>query len=578
MPDCERCGIFCKTVKSLVKHQKTTKLCQKYQDVIFVCRRCNFNTKGIKNIETHSDTCTGENMTQNPLAEIIRLKQNIEDEKRLLVIRHTQLESKVKNREITIMNLQLKLKFEQMKNKIYADIIQTQTDIHLENIIDEHENEIHVYNFERGNIPIVVHDFVEQQDVTETLIINPPKPKQSPTKKPVKKKKNSIVQEENFEIVADDEEEKKEPKKTYRTVKEYIKTSEEQLDTKLQEDVARVDKVIDKIVYDNFDVSHKDINEQIETLFVQIKESRKYTASLFSIKNLRKKLMGKLNLEEYKSLLFSHINRLEELFLFKKYNQKKIVTTISKALTPLDMRLAHYEGYTNVPIEIDDVQLFGMALDIFVEHQKQFIPYNNTVFHTNVKNYGLSLFELKSCIKRCIINRYGFQNVIYLPRPKSTLKDPYSFYTLISNSPTKRCWKMECRLEDFTTDFIGNVLPFCVSLFRKIYKDVFSDNDYRSDYMNKSLITEFDCEQLLQNIILLSKPMQLCKMIHDIIVSECTFTTTEYDKFDLYGDDKLQQKRFSTIQDDEDESCDVIKQLFDNINQQDCKEVIYNHF
>jgi hypothetical protein len=73
----------------------------------------------------------------------------------------------------------------------------------------------------------------------------------------------------------------------------------------------------------------------------------------------------------------------------------------------------------------------------------------------------------------------------------------------------KRCWKMECRLEDFSTDFADNVLPYCISLFRKIYKDVFEDNIYRPDYMTKSQILEFDCEQLVQNIILLAQPIKV---------------------------------------------------------------------
>ena len=47
------------------------------------------------------------------------------------------MESKIKKNEMDIMNLQLKLQFERMKNKIYTQIIQSQTNIKLENIIQE---------------------------------------------------------------------------------------------------------------------------------------------------------------------------------------------------------------------------------------------------------------------------------------------------------------------------------------------------------------------------------------------------------------------------------------------------------
>ena len=185
------------------------------------------------------------------------------------------------------------------------------------------------------------------------------------------------------------------------------------------------------------------------------------------------------------------------------------------------------------------------------------------------------MFELRECVERCLINKYGFQNIIYLSRPKSSIKDPYSFYTLEKIKEDKRCWKMECRLEDFSIDFTDNVLPYCISLFRKIYKDVFEDNIYRPDYMTKSQILEFDCEQLVQNIILLAQPISLYKMFHELIISKSTFTSTESDKFNLYGDDKLQQKRFESNTNDSDEdTCQIIKRLFDGISHDDAVNLL----
>lgn len=560
MSDYKICEIYDKPLKNL-SNQKIAKNCEKWKHIILVCRKCNLIIKDIKNIEPHLEKCTIEN--------IIKEKQHIEDIKLIT--------EKNRKKDVTIMKLQLQ--YEKMKNKIYENIIKSQTDINFENIIKENTDEVHIFNFENGKIPIVVHDFIEN---TKNYIIEIPK-----------HKKKRVIIDENTEFIIDEDEndinhnpkpekiqkekqkEKQEnKKKLYRKVKQYITTSEKEFDNKLKEDVVRVDKKIDKIVYENFDVSHKEITDSLEQLFETVINSRTYTVSLSSIRQKRKKLLGKLSLNDYTVLVNEHNKRLESIFESRNYSKKKINKIVLSSLTPLDMRLTYYSGYTNVNIEVDEVQKFGLALEILIEHEKQFVPYNKDIFFNNIKNYSISLFELRDCIERCLVNRYGFQNVIYINRPNSTSSDPFSFYTLASSSGEIRKWKMACRLEDFSTDFTDSVLPYCINLFRKIYKDVFNDNIYRKDYMCKSQITEFDCEQLIQNIIILAQPMLLCKIFQDIIKTKCTITPTEFDKFDLYGDDKFQQKRFISTKDNDYDICQVIKRLFDDIDTENVTHII----
>jgi hypothetical protein len=598
MPDCEKCGLLCRSIKALTKHQKSGKYCQKYKDVDFVCRKCNFITDSIKTIEEHITVCK--------LEPIIN---TFEEQK---------------NKDMLISNLQLRIKFENMKNSIYTNIIKTHTSINIDNIIQEHTNEIHIFNFNNGNIPLVVHDFNNKK---ENYILKPTKIKKTticekdidditkptkikktticekdindvtkPTKikktticekdidditKPTKTKKTTICEKDIDDITKPTKTKKTticdvtkpDKKTTYRSIKGNIKTSEKELGCQLKEHVVEVDKEIDQIVYNNFDVSYKDITESIEKLFEYIKDNRVYTVSLTSIRKLRKKLLGKITLEEYTILLLDHINKLKVIFSDRKYSINKIRKIISTTLTPLDTRLVFYDGYVDINIEIDDVQKFGLALEILTEHKKQFIPYNKNDLFTNIKNYSISLFSIGDCIERCMNNRYGFNNIIYIDRPNSSSKDPYSFYSL-EKVNDKRYWKMECRMEDFSIDFSDNVLPYCISLFRRIYKDVFSDNIYRPDYMNKSQIMEFDGEQLIQNIILMAQPMSLCRILHGIIIEKSTFTPTESDKFNLCGDDKLQQKRFISTIDSDDETCQVIKRLFDGISTIDAMTII----
>ena len=459
--------------------------------------------------------------------------------------------------ELTILNLQLNLQYEQMKNKIFTEIIEKQIDIKLEDIIKESGKKININDFIHGNTQILLNQTQEPLK----------KPKKKPKKKIEEENELVIEIEEGVEIPTDI----KSSKPTFRRVKDYIKTSEKELNTKLKEDIVKVEKKLEEIVYNNFDVSQKEIKEHIEDLFIQLQNNRVYTSTLNTMKDLRKKLLGKINLEDYISLVVSHVKRLDDLFSNKKYNTKKINKIISGSLTPLDSRLIHYEGYIDISIEVDELQKFGLVLGILVHHDKNFVPYDKQLFFKNIKNYGLSLFELPECIQRCLVNIYGCHNIIYVNRDNSKqISDPYSFYILDNVKDSNRLWKMECRLEDFTLDFINSLLPYCIHLFRTIYKDVFTDNIYRPDYIYKSQITEFDCEQLLQNIILLSKPNLLFKTLQQIIINNCTFTITEIDKFDFHGDDKLQQKRLAKAIDKDEDIYEVFKRLFDQISIDDC--------
>jgi len=595
--ECEKCGSFFETSKLLTKQQKKSK---QYQDIIFVCKRCNFHTKSI---QTHLQEYEGTNNINDPFDDIIKQSNKADDEKKILKIRSTQMEYKIKKFEMNIMNLELKLQFERMKNKIYTQIIQSQTNIKIDDLIQEFDDEVHIFNFKNGNIPIIIHDFVNEEKKTEKIILDNIRPvKKSNQKVKKKKEKNKKVKNSNRELQFVIEEEsrngdtinessnrefdckknneekshkKKKKKKTYRKVNEYIKTTKEALEDKLQQDIERVDKEIGEIVYNNFDVSYKEITDEIDKLMTKIENSRVYTYNLNTIKKKRNKLLGRLSLEKYTSLITSHVNKLTDIFKTKNKSRKDITKSIKKSMSPLDMRLVFYEGYINSTIEIDDVQRFSMALDILTDCKKQFVIYNKFDLFKNIKNYGLSLFEIGICFERCIINRYGYNNIIYTPKSKSDLKDPYSFYSLETIDSGNRCWKMECRLEDFTNDFIDNILQYCINLFRNIYRDVFNDNIYRSDYMGKSQVTEFDCEQLLLNIISLSKPMELCKNFQQIIIAKSTFTPTETDKFNFHADDRLQQKRFKKPKDDRESIERIIKMLFDNINSNDIDQLLY---
>ena len=68
--------------------------------------------------------------------------------------------------------------------------------------------------------------------------------------------------------------------------------------------------------------------------------------------------------------------------------------------------------------------------------------------------------------------------------------------------------------------------------------------------------------------------MALCKIFQGIITSKCIFTATESDKFNLYGDDTIQQKRFASTRDIDEDVCCIIKTIFDDISTDDAMNIV----
>ena len=646
MPNCDRCGKYCQSSKYLVTHQRTAQYCLKYQNVLFMCIRCGYRTKGIKNIDDHITTCT-EGGSKNVLEKIDEEKRLFQAEKRLFHIKKTQFEKKEKQYEMETFQLRMELKYEKMKNIIFEQIIENCTDIKIDDLVQIKESAIHLFNYKNGNIPVVVHDFfhegerieykLEADDVkvkekkSEAVKVKEKKPetvkvkeKKSEAVKVKEKKPETVkVEEKKSEAVKVEEkkpetvkvEEKKSEavkvkekkpetvkkvkvrkrmkndkkvkirkktikksgassssKKIYRSVESIVKLAKEDPALILEANIDSVDSKYGKIIYDKFDVSHKDISDTIEELFIQIASNRVYSRFLSCIKKVRKKLMGKLKLDEYMEMLSGHNKRLEEIFKAKDYTGGKIKKVISKSLTSLDMRLLRYGDYINTHVEVDDINRFVLAIEISTKHKRKFVPFYPEEYFCKLKNYTVALQPLEICIERTLFNRYRFNNIIYLQVPKSKPKDPFSFYTL-EQLDTRRCWKMDCRLEDLTLDLIENVLPYCIKLFRDLYRDVFNDNEYRPEYVYKSQITELDCEQLLQNIILLSQPYKLSEILRCMVIDKSTFIPYKTDKFNLYADDKLQQRRFATCRDTEKHSISVLKRVFNNISDGDLKDL-----
>jgi hypothetical protein len=480
--------------------------------------------------------------------------------------------------------LSAQLVLERFKSKIYRHLIESNTNIRIPDILTEEEDGIHIWAGS-GILPVHIHELfngeegiifadttkVERKPPTrksfknelEEKVSTPSSPEVIKNDIPLKKinNENDYKIKEDIDVVDDSN---KLRKQSYRSIKTYVSNlvQEEQSERDRIDKITLVDSKIQNILEGFEDV--KEVEKSFHEIFNTLKQSRIYTKILSDLAKKRMSIFARMSLTSYQNLLSEQIRIIDEIFREKNYSEKKSTLIISKGLTPLESRLISYGNYTQTHIEIDEIQKLEIALELEKYSPKEYVPYDGSIFFNCLHNYGLVLFPMKKNIERYLFNRYDFWNVIYLQLPKNNKDDPYSFYVLERVTKEKRYWKMDCRLEELSSSLIVNILPIMIGMFRKLYRDVFGDNDFRNDFSQKCQITEYDCEQLLQNIILVSQPKEFYNVIRDMVVKKAVYIPTENDKFNLYGDDSLQRKRFHDKEDID--FVDVIKQLFDDIS------------
>ena len=94
---------------------------------------------------------------------------------------------------------------------------------------------------------------------------------------------------------------------------------------------------------------------------------------------------------------------------------------------------------------------------------------------------------------------------------KSTLDDPFSFYYLEMIKSGKNKWRMDCRLEEMTSDLETKIKDYCIKIFRNIYFKIFGDNEYRSNIFKLNEIFEYECKTIIKNLIFVSNYVKFVK-------------------------------------------------------------------
>lgn len=559
---CKYCLGKFNTEQQLETHQKNTKYCKNYKNVLFTCLNCNFQTHGIKNIDNHVKNCY----------EIIPKDDIINP-------------SKTEKKKTIDSELENKLFLLKLENKVLRNIIHQNTNIKLSDIFYEDKNGINIHNT-GDDISLIVHNYVKQNPnpkvVVKEVLCDKSKSSEKITHEnistcnieiPVIPNDNSIMSPTTVSTEIHSTITSVTPshtisdkKRVYRAVNEkFLDISTEPPKTDIVPDINVVDKNITENTVEQINID--DVKLNCIELINKLPQNRVYTKILEKIRRNRISIFPLLTIKQYENLLLEHISMIEKIFEEKNYTGKKSNSTILKGLTALESRITYYNEYNKKHLDIDEIQTLEKVLESNFIHEKEYVPFNINNISTNFYNYGIVLLSMRQNLSSHIFNRYGFNNIIYLPLAKNTKEDPFSFYILNKVDKTKRYWIMDCRLENTSNTIISNLLPYMISIFRKLYNRVFGDNEYRENYYSNCQITECDCQQLIQNIFILGQPHQFYNLLRTLVIEKSSYNPTENDKFNLMGDDSLQRKRFQNSEDID--HIDITRQLFDGVTSEE---------
>lgn len=476
-------------------------------------------------------------MTELKLSSLLN---KLEEELNEYKIKCKDYESVILTKDKKIEKLKAKLYCKEFECNFFKKIIDLNTNIKTEEIYKFTDQGINLNNFPDGNIPIIVNSFLEEP---QKYLLNIKK----------KKKKGQTFRTVKTNLVTQDCE-----KNSVQT-----KDSEENKNSQVTNDIETKDCTL----------SVKTTLEGTTRLFSEIEKNRNYKKFLCDIKNNRNKLLNFFSLPDYISTVKSDIIMLEKIFEKKKYDSKKIQTNILLSLTPLEQRLVYYNNYYYSQIESDDIQKFNRCLEKTRDFSQNFIPFIQNDIAIHFCNYSLCFSTIKDIAKRIFNNPYKISNLVYLKLENENLNDPYRFYSLEKIQQEKRFWKMECRLFEISRILSEHIKNYSICLFRKIYYDIFNDNIYRDDYLDKYPITHQDCEQLLINIIYVTCPKKFCEIIQKTIIQYCAIQPTKNDKFNFTRDDQIIKKNFYSETNISISLNETIMRIFDGISAEKSEQI-----
>jgi hypothetical protein len=465
------------------------------------------------------------------------IKKKLENKEKEYSSSIKKLKNILNRKEIQISNLIKELDKEKIKNCFYEYELK-RNNIDYSPNIEIKENDIKILSKETKDITLYITDKLDMEDEDTKL-----------TFKKYKGQRKNLVKENPIEQ------------------EKLIKKIEEEREI--------------KIIENELDIPLKQLTTKIDELMNNIEIKDKINEDLNELKQLRFKILGKVDLKHYTDFLQTNINSIEKVIKEKKkYKNNKLIKEVSKYLYPLEKRLLFYGNYYDDNIDTKEINMFKLTLEINQNYPKRLTPFNYDEFYNKINNFGLALISLKNILNKNLINPYNVNSIVFIGENKGN--DPFSFYILDKIEDNYRYWNMDCRLYNFVSKLREILKGFCIKIFKKIYFDIFSSNKYIKNFEEKSSIFSQDCEQLLQNIFFCCNEEEFWTFITELIYEKCNHKITKYDKMNIKADDKCVKTDFKNVKENgiklkRKEIVEILNQIFENISEED-KEYFLNKY
>ena len=310
------------------------------------------------------------------------------------------------------------------------------------------------------------------------------------------------------------------------------------------------DTILDDIIIDN-NISDIDTAKN----YIQLMEKARTN---------REQLLCKTEISTYISHLQKSIKETIEKLKARKLDEKRINNLIrNNFLKPIDCKLLLDYKYESVSLTQEDISYLRDCNNKRYRYSKYKI-FDKEKFINSFLNYTISIFDINDMINTIVNN--SFCNIKYIQQKTSKSEDPFSFYYITKIEEDKIHWTMDNRLIDISNDIRFSCIEYCINLFRKIYIDIFHDNDYRQHFERDKEILEFECMHLIKNIKVLSNEIEFNKLFQKILINASNTEFPNFDKFklNLKGDDSTFKNYYKEIQENNEFQENIYK-LFDNM-------------
>ena len=402
----------------------------------------------------------------------------------------------------------IKTRTMEIERQLYIGIIKKYTSLDLSNIIEYKENEVNIFNLD---------DLIKLDNVFKVNIYSN---KREPVKEPVKE----VFVEPVKEVFVE----------TEKTNKEIVKTLTTQEILRKKKDV--------------FDFIEKNTN-----VVNKIKLLKKYNKNLYI--NLR-------NLKKYKDIILEDYKKIERILKNKKTDEEKIKSYFEKYfLNTIDYRLLLLKDFNRVNIDVHDIHEYTVVLGF---ENTEWSPFCYESFLDCLLGYNFALRDIDGMIRASICEKYP--GIIYRRHNDRDL-----YYILDKIECGKRYWKQDTNLYDLSCKLSNSLFSDMITNFRKIYFEIFGDNMFRKNFLERSNLLVYitgEMRQMLDNILTITQNEIVLSKILMEIVKEKNYIEDNNDIFDYMREDNDVKIIFGDF--DENSKITEIKKnairiIFDNV-------------